>query len=34
MEVDAPPRRVYQAWKGSNVRISRSFFALWLGNFS
>lgn len=28
MEVDAPPRRVYQAWKGSNVRISRSFFAL------
>lgn len=21
MELDAPPRRVYQAWKGSNVRV-------------
>jgi len=24
MELDAPPRRVYQAWKGSNVRVSLS----------
>jgi hypothetical protein len=24
MEADAPPRRVYQAWKGSNVRDSCS----------
>lgn len=26
MEADAPPRRVYQAWKGSNVRDSCSLF--------
>uniref|UniRef100_A0A453RP79 Uncharacterized protein n=1 Tax=Aegilops tauschii subsp. strangulata TaxID=200361 RepID=A0A453RP79_AEGTS len=27
MEADAaPPRRVYQAWKGSNVRISCPLF--------
>ena len=28
MELDAPPRRVYQAWKGSNVRVSLSLSRL------
>jgi len=34
MELDAPPRRVYQAWKGSNVRVSLSRSGFWFCNFS